>query len=322
VSELGTRRPPISPPGDGPPASAGSKAYGHALARAGGNEVLSLARSADRNAIHVGLYSAPAYDLKVPALPVARLSVPLTYSRITGALEDDPVRAYHAPRHSVFLTPANTAAQWSKDRSSRHLNIYFHSLAFDGDLREEGRLDEAAASRINTALERVLPGLRGIADELTAELQHPDAFSAEAVDCLARLLLVRLASLQARLAQSHSPITPLMLERVKDFVQSSLSEKILVGQMASVAGMPASRFAHAFTKLTGQAPHQYVLTQRLDMAASLLARSRLSVADVAATCGFASQQHLTNRMRSRLGTTPAQYRAHADLGAERSTFQG
>jgi acetyl-CoA acetyltransferase len=36
--------------------SAGSKAYGHALARAGGNEVLSLARSADRNAVHVGLY--------------------------------------------------------------------------------------------------------------------------------------------------------------------------------------------------------------------------------------------------------------------------
>jgi AraC family transcriptional regulator len=191
-----------------------------------------------------------------------------------------------------------------------------------GDVREDGRLDEPAAARINAATERVLPGVGGIVNALSAELESPDAFTAEAADCLARLLLVRLGRAQADLARSLSPITPVMLQRVKDYVQASLSEQILVSQMAAVAGLSVNRFAQAFTDHIGQAPHQYVLAQRLNMAVSLLVRSRMSLAEVAATCGFASQQHLTTTMRSRLGITPAQYRAKTGRGSETPALFG
>lgn len=320
TSPLDNHRPSIVPAARLPPVGAALKNYSHALARAGGNEVASLARPADPSAVQVGLYSAPAYDLAVPALATSRLSVPLTYSRISGALEDERSRTYDAPPHSVFLTPAHTAARWSKDRASRHLIVYFHAPAYDGDARGEGRLDTSAAMGINRALERVLPGMRELTGHLAQELEHPDPFSTEAVDCLARLLLVRLASLGVRAGTPHNPISPLMLERVKDYIQANLSERILVGQLAAVANLPPSRFAVAFTRLTGQAPHQYVLSQRLGQAASLLLRSRQSLASIAATCGFASQQHLTNRMVARFGTTPAQYRASAgDVSATRGT---
>jgi AraC family transcriptional regulator len=194
------------------------------------------------------------------------------------------------------------------------LTIYFHAPAFAGDAREDGRLDESAAAWINAATQRVLPGVGGIVDTLYRELESPGAFTAEAADCLARLLLVRLARMWAGHAKALSPITPLMLQRVNDYVQASLSNRISVRQMAAVAGLPANRFAQAFTDHTGQSPHQYVLTQRLNMAASLLARSRMSLAEVAVISGFCSQQHLTNTMRLRLGVTPGRYRSNAKCG--------
>jgi AraC family transcriptional regulator len=48
---------------------------------------------------------------------------------------------------------------------------------------------------------------------------------------------------------------------------------------------------------------------RLESATELPRHSQLSPADVAHTCGFASQQHLTNAMRRALGITPGRYSA-------------
>jgi AraC family transcriptional regulator len=293
------------------PVGAGALAYGKAIAQAGGNEIECLASQADDDAVYVALYDSPAYDLKVSPLEVSRLSVHLTPAVATGALDSDRLVTYRAPRHSVYLTPAHAPSQWSKDRPSRHVNIYFKSAAFGGEGPAAGRLDEAAAACINAALVRVLPGIRDIADSLAAELSDPNPLSVEAVDCLARLMLVQVARAQLQLQKARSPITPVMLKLIQDFVQANLAEQILVGQMAAVVGMSVNRFAHAYTTQTGQSPHQFVLTQRLELAASLLARTRMPLAEIAVACGFASQQHLTNTMRAKTGTTPARYRSDA-----------
>lgn len=293
------------------PVGAGALAYGNAIAQAGGNEIECLARQAEDAAVYVALYDSPAYDLKVPPLEVSRLSVHLTPAVATGALDGDRLVTYRAPRHSVYLTPAHAPSQWSKDRPSRHVNIYFKSAALDGEALAQGHLDEAAAACINAALVRVLPGIRDIADGLAAELRAPNPLSAEAVDCLARLMLVRVARAQLRLQKARSPITPVMLKRIQDYVRANLTGQILVGQLAAVAGMSVNRFADAYTTQTGQSPHQFVLMQRLELAASLLARTRMPLAEIAVACGFSSQQHLTNTMRAKAGTTPARYRSDA-----------
>lgn len=312
-----TLSPTPSQCGSSAPVGAGALAYGNALTQAGGNEIECLARQADDAAIHVALYDSPAYDLKVPPLAVSRLSVHLTPAFATGALDGERLVTYRAPRHSVYLTPAHAPSQWSKDRPSRHVNIYFNNAAFGGEGPAQGQLGEAAAARINAALVRVLPGVRGIADGLAAELRDPTPFSAEAADCLARLMLVQVARAQLQLREARSAISPVMLKRLQDYVQANLAKRILVGQMAAVVGMSVNRFAQAYTAQTGQSPHQFVLTQRLELAASLLARTRMPLAEVAVACGFASQQHLTNTMRTKTGTTPARYRS--DAGRENVT---
>ena len=83
---------------------------------------------------------------------------------------------------------------------------------------------------------------------------------------------------------------------------------ILVADLAAVARLPAGRFAHAFTRYTGRSPHQYLLSRRVEHATAMLRRGLDRLAEVAAACGFASQQHMTRVLRARVGMTPAALR--------------
>jgi AraC family transcriptional regulator len=180
-----------------------------------------------------------------------------------------------------------------------------------GTVPEEGVLDGC----ISPLLNGTVPGLRSLVDELVAELESDDPMAVESADCLSRLVLVRVARHLAHSRAAADPLSPAMLAQVRDHVQAHLSGRILVQDLAQVVGLTPNRFAQAYTQRTGQAPHQFVLECRLKRAQDLLRHSRLSLAEVAARCGFASQQHLTHTMRKKMGITPARLRqAHARNG--------
>ena len=103
-------------------------------------------------------------------------------------------------------------------------------------------------------------------------------------------------------------LSPAQLARVDAFVAANLERRLLVSELAQAAGLPPARFAAAFAGARGRSPHQYVLDRRVERAASLLERTREPLADVAAACGFASQQHMTLLLRRRRGVTPARLR--------------
>jgi AraC family transcriptional regulator len=226
----------------------------------------------------------------------ARLSINLTASRVEGALDGQRRRAHAAQRHSLFLTPAGVSAAWCKAEPSRHINVYFDPLAFDGTGQQP-------------MLNGSLSGGRALFDALAAELTRGDAFADEAADSLARLILLRLARQRARSGVNANPLTPARLRRLTDYVQAHLEQRILVADLAVVVGLPVNRFAAAFVAVTGHSPHQYVLTQRLARAVGLLRFGSEPLAEVAAASGFASQQHMTQTMRSRMGQTPARVRS-------------
>lgn len=284
---------------------ASALAYRGVLAQAGGHEVEARMHPDERMAaVCAGLYASPPYDLQVPALAQARLSITLTAARVSGGLDGERARDFASPRHALFLTPPGAAAHWRKASPSRHLNLYFHRTAFAGLVPEEGVLNSPGAALLNGTV----PGLRPLVDELVAELEADDPFSDESADCLSRLVLVRVARHLARCRAAADPLSPAVMARLREFVEARLSGRILVQEMAQAVGLPPNRFAQAFTQRTGLAPHQYVLRCRLQRAVALLQHGLLSPADVAAACGFASQQHLTHTMRLKLGTTPGRIR--------------
>lgn len=289
-------------PGGDPDALDGAQLYDRVLQQAGGRQVEALARQPERAALCVALYRSPPYDLQVPAMPVSRLSVTLTGARVFGSLAGERARHYETPRHRLYLMPAGAEARWRKDAPSRHLTLYFHPETLAGD--GVGADPLLAAPLFN----QPAAGLGGLVDALVAELEGDAPHAAEAADSLSRLLLVKLSRMQGALLSRAGALPPLQLARLRDFVAAHLAERLLVADLAAVVGLTPSHFAHAFSTQAGMPPHQYVLEMRLARARELLAHSTLSLAEVAAACGFASQQHLTSQMRRRGGITPGRYR--------------
>ncbi len=281
----------------------GADVYEHVLGSAGGSELTTLMRGGDHATVCAAIYQSPAYDLQVPALPVSRLSVNLTRARVSGCLDGEKRRNFEADRYSLFLAPAGAAASWHKDSPSRHLTIYFHA-----DALRDNDADASAFPLAQPIFNASLPGTRKLVDQLAAELDHPSVLSAESADSLARLLLVGLARHLGRAATQTYPIARNVLARLREYVMAHLTERILVADLAMQAGLTSNRFAVSFREQTGQSPHQFVLALRLEHASELLRHSSLRVADVAYACGFANQQHLTNKMRQHLHTTPSRYR--------------
>ena len=285
--------------------------YAQALVIAGGKEVEALMRQGDRRAVGAAIYASPPYELQVPPLPVSRLSVNLTRSRVSGGVEGEGSRSYEAQRYSMFFVPTGVPMAWRKESPSRHLTIYFHADALDCSGSGGAVFDQE-----QPVFNAQIAGIRQLADQLAAELDSPEMLTTEAVDSLARLLLVRLGRQLCDPGMVSNPLAPKVLLRLRDYIVAHLAERILVADLAREVGLSPNRFTQAFSDHTRRSPHQFVLSVRLDRAAQLLRASNLNLIEVAHDCGFANQQHLCNAMRCHLGTTPSRYRRAHQQGTE------
>ena len=105
-----------------------------------------------------------------------------------------------------------------------------------------------------------------------------------------------------------SAFPPGRLARVKEFINVHLDHDLSLSALAAASGYSRTHFLRIFRAATGMTPHKYVMEERIVRAQRLLAKQTLSVADIAVSCGFSSQAHMTLLFRKRLGTTPAEYR--------------
>ena len=88
-----------------------------------------------------------------------------------------------------------------------------------------------------------------------------------------------------------------------------LNQDLSLSALAQQIGFSPYHFARLFRQTIGESPHQFVLSQRIEHAQSLLKETGQPLAQIALTCGFANQSHLTQAFRRTLGLTPAEYRA-------------
>ncbi|CAM3466032.1 helix-turn-helix domain-containing protein [Kibdelosporangium persicum] len=95
---------------------------------------------------------------------------------------------------------------------------------------------------------------------------------------------------------------------VLDYIKDHLAEDLRLAKLATLADMDVYQFARGFKRATGQSPHRYVIGQRVERAALLLARSTRPISEIAHEVGFASQAHLTTTFRKVVGETPLAYR--------------
>jgi AraC family transcriptional regulator len=131
-------------------------------------------------------------------------------------------------------------------------------------------------------------------------------------ESIAAAMTIHILNLQS--SNGGHPLTakpdthPRRLIRIKEQIESGLANNLSLSELARESGYSRSHFAKWFHASTGMTPHRYVMEERLLRAQRQLTQTKLSLIDIAASCGFSSQAHMTSLFRKRFGLPPAEYR--------------
>ena len=99
------------------------------------------------------------------------------------------------------------------------------------------------------------------------------------------------------------------LLRAKDLADGRYFEPLTVADLAGAAGLSKAHFSRQFRQAFGEAPHQYLLTRRLERAAALLRDTDRDVTEVCFAVGLRSLGSFTTSFGRVYGMTPLAYRA-------------
>jgi AraC-like DNA-binding protein len=99
------------------------------------------------------------------------------------------------------------------------------------------------------------------------------------------------------------------LLRAKDLADARYAEALDVDDMARAAGLSRAHFSREFRRTFGVSPHAYLLTRRLERAASLLRVTDHSVAEICLSVGLTSVGSFTSSFTRMFGVSPTVYRS-------------
>jgi AraC-like DNA-binding protein len=99
------------------------------------------------------------------------------------------------------------------------------------------------------------------------------------------------------------------LLKAKDLADARYAEPLGVDDLADAAGLSRAHFSREFRAAFGESPHSYLLTRRMERAATMLRTTDRSVADICFSVGLTSVGSFTSSFKRTYGVTPTAYRA-------------
>jgi AraC family transcriptional regulator len=123
-----------------------------------------------------------------------------------------------------------------------------------------------------------------------------------------RYLLLNDNGAQA-MTKPFSPLPDAVLRRVQEHIEEHLQDNLSLDELARDAHYSRGHFLRMFRAATGKTPHQYLTERRVERAKSMLQKTQdISLIDIAASCGFSSQSHMTRVFRKQFGVTPGAFK--------------
>lgn len=110
-----------------------------------------------------------------------------------------------------------------------------------------------------------------------------------------------------RRAQARGGLAPGVRRRVLELMDARADHNLSIDQLAQVAGLSPTHFARAFKQSVGRAPHQHLMSLRLERARRLLELPDAGLSEVAQRAGFADQAHFTRFFKRQFGMTPGAF---------------
>jgi AraC family transcriptional regulator len=226
--------------------------------------------------------------------------------KLRASLGSDRITEYDAPVGCLVVNPAgvDSSLAWSATRENAVVSISPEALS------------ELAAHEFDLAGVELEPPAFGtvdlwalnIAQRFTAELTGKAPPNELYLDSLLTVFGVHLLrTYTSRKRQFVPPRGGLSADgarRVREYLNENFVRKVMVAELASVAGVSPNHFIARFARTFGMPPHRYLINLRLDLAEKLLVGGELAIAEVAYLAGFSDQSHLAATMKKYRGRTP------------------
>lgn len=237
--------------------------------------------------------------------------------RVRG--ERSPLDAEHGQPGTFCVLPADHESQWQIAGDLRFVHLYLSDGAWAQRIVQ--LLD--AEPRAYTLAPRIFgqdPVLASWAQQVAALDWHNTVQRLQAHQ-LSEAALDRLVLLAARphereraLQLAKGGLASAARRRVLAYIEAQLeagqSEGLSLAALAAEANLSEFHFARMFRNSLGCSPHGWISQRRAARARALLLQRRplLSLAQVAADCGYASASHLSRSLKADLGATPGEWR--------------
>jgi AraC-like DNA-binding protein len=215
-----------------------------------------------------------------------------------GAVRYDLERHEHGtPHDTVSLLPPYVPHNGSpvSERGFRKRVLYL-------DL---SRLDESLIGPAVDTPDLVDPVLRRRVGQLHTALAH----AGDELEAESRLTLIaeRLRGrLRPRLVAGAPRADRPLAHRLRELLDARVLEGIPLDEAARLVHAHPAHLVRAFSGAYGIAPHQYLMSRRVDRARRLLLDGQ-PPGDVATATGFYDQSHLTRHFKRLVGVPPGRY---------------
>jgi AraC family transcriptional regulator len=112
----------------------------------------------------------------------------------------------------------------------------------------------------------------------------------------------------ARRLESRGGLLAWQLNRVIDYIEAQLAEKITAIDLADLIQMSTGQLFRAFKISVGMTPFRYIARRRIELACTMMRATREPLSQVAIACGMCDQPCMCKMFRRLLGMTPSEWR--------------
>lgn len=123
-------------------------------------------------------------------------------------------------------------------------------------------------------------------------------------------ILLSLAE-RLRFVKRETAESPLAV-KIKNMLDDMIYKKADVGGIADKLFISRSSVYREFKQYFGEAPHQYVLDRKIELAKSLLYRTRYSIGDISEKLCFTDEFYFSTIFKKKTGLSPSAYRKQCD----------
>ena len=145
--------------------------------------------------------------------------------------------------------------------------------------------------------------------KIKEEFEAQSEYKNEMLDMYLRQILIGLYRVDFGLFSPIGNENAKIIQQIQRQFQQDCAAKYSLSLLASQYGISVYHLSHQFKDVTGYSIMNYLLSCRIANAKRLLAKTTLSISEIASECGFPDSSNFSRKFREETGFTPSDFRS-------------